>query len=146
MAGKTGAEPPLPFIKSDEIQLDTSQSPWMAIAIAEMGKNIRELAANDALVNAMRSALTQEDLRRSLDKPLSSFAQSPLLGEKGGALGTGRYRLLTRELGDPARGALGMMEAVRLKDRNPEIMKYFDDVKTDPSYNKKGRSYEMAPT
>ena len=38
------------------------------------------------------------------------------------------------------------MEASRLRGRNPEVNKYFDGVKTDPAYDKKGRSFKIAPT
>jgi uncharacterized protein (TIGR02594 family) len=38
------------------------------------------------------------------------------------------------------------MEAARLKERNPEIDKYFTGLRSDPAYDKKGRSFTSAST
>jgi uncharacterized protein (TIGR02594 family) len=151
MAGKKKetpfVEPPTPWMKDDEIRVDTSQAPWMDVAKEELGKDIRELPADDELINSMRRAVAADALQRRVAQEIKDFGtQSPLLGTKPGASDPGRFRLTTRELPDAADRALGMMEASRLVDRNPKIMKYFTDIKTDPIYDKKGRSFDMAPT
>ncbi len=142
-----------PYIKSDEIRLDTSQAPWMDIAKAEMGKKVRELAANDSFINEMRKELTRsEKLSQeiaALDEKIGSLGKSSqLLGTQSDPYDPSRYKSLFNPgtLPNPAHGALGKMEADRLKEKNPEIVKYFADVKTDPVRDKKGRSWELAPT
>ena len=144
---KPGSAAPSPWIKSDEIRVDTSQAQWMAIAYAELNKKVRELAADDAMLDALRFALARDTLERQIAESSAKLAESSkLFGSKTGAMETSRYRLFTKELGDPASRALGSMEASRLRERNPEISKYFNDVKTDPSYDKKGRSFAIDST
>lgn len=141
-AGQTG-----PWIKSDEILVDTSSAPWMPFAKAELGKKVHELSAEDAFISSMRIALIVDSKMRTTEQKIGSFgSDSMLLGNKADPWDTGHYRLLSKELPNPAHQALGKMEASRLRERNPEINKYFDGVKTDPGYDKKGRSFDIAPT
>jgi uncharacterized protein (TIGR02594 family) len=134
-----------PWIKSDEIHLDTSSAPWMAIAKAELGKKIHELSANDAWIDQMRTALTNDSKMRALEKQISDFGSDSLfLGNK--TTNVRMPKLFNKELPNAAHQFLGNAEATRLKEANPEITKYFDSVKSDPSYDKKGRSYDIAPT
>jgi len=135
------------FIKSDEIKVDTSKAPWMEFAKAELGKKIRELAADDAFITSLRGALALDARMREAERTLAGLGQGgPLLGGKAGAMDPSRYSLGARPLRDPMPGVLGGMEASRLDQRNPEIGKYFSGVKSDPIYDKKGRSYDIAPT
>jgi uncharacterized protein (TIGR02594 family) len=135
-----------PWIKSDEIRLDTSKTPWMEIAKAELGKNIRELASNDTFIAEMRRALAFDASVREVDRQIENFGQGSVLGGKPGPWDVRRYDLFEKNLTDPGRQALGKMEATHLQERNAEITKYFTGVKSDPIYDKKGRSYEIAPT
>src|SRR4051794_27827551 len=43
-----------PPIKSDGIRLDTSRAPWMDVAKRELGKHVKELAANDSFITELR--------------------------------------------------------------------------------------------
>jgi uncharacterized protein (TIGR02594 family) len=147
MATKKQAGSSGPWIKSDEIYVDTSSAPWMTYAKTELGKKVHELSADDAFIKSMRTSLTLDAKMRALDKQIESFREtSLLLGGKSGPMASGRYQLLKKELPNPAHQVLGQMEAGKLKEKNPEINKYFDGVKTDPAYNKKGRSYDIDPT
>jgi uncharacterized protein (TIGR02594 family) len=147
MATKKRAGSSGPWIKSDEIHVDTSSAPWMAFAKAELGKKVHELAADDAFIKSMRASLTLDARMRTLDQQIENLrANSLLLGMKPGPMESGRYRLMTTELPNPAHAVLGRMEAAKLKEQNPEINKYFQGVKSDPVYNKKGRSYDIDPT
>jgi uncharacterized protein (TIGR02594 family) len=135
------------WIKSDEILVDTTKTPWMDIANAELGKKVHELSANDAFIDSLRTALAVDALMRSTEQQVANLgADSPLLGQRSVVRDPERFRLLSRELPNAAQAALGKMEAVRLEERNPEINKYFQGVKTDPAYDKKGRSFDIAPT
>lgn len=146
-AGRTPAGPPAPWIKSDEIRLDTSQAPWMAVANRELGKDIRELAANDPFLKAARSSLALDALERRVAEQAAQLGKdSRLLDTKSGVSDVSRYRLMSKQLTNPAPRALGAMEASRLRERNPEIGKYFQGVKTDPIYDRKKRSFDIAPT
>jgi uncharacterized protein (TIGR02594 family) len=129
------------WIKSDEIDLDTSNAPWMKVAESELGKKVHELAANDEFITEMRRALT---LNSQFEEALNTDSLLP--ESKADARVDGRYKLLSKKLADSAQQALGKMEAVRLKERNPEIAKYLKTVKTDPAYDAKGRSFEIEPT
>ena len=108
----------------------------MARAEAELGKKIRELEADDALLRSLRFALSMEAISV---RPLSL---SGPLADSGPAAGPS---LLSKRLTTPT-DLIGKLEADRLRDRNPEIVKYFEGVKTDPAYDRKGRSFEIAPT
>jgi len=132
MAGRKKSESPRPWIKSDEIFVDTSKAPWMEYANAELGKKVHELGADDAFITALRVSLA---VHRSLtvqllDKP----PDNP------------RFNLGVTKLRNPADQFVGKLEAAKLQERNPEINKYFKGVKTDPSYSKKGRSDDVSPT
>jgi uncharacterized protein (TIGR02594 family) len=135
------ATPSTTWIKSDEIHVDTSHAPWMDTAKAELGKNISEVASNDEFIRSLRMALAVQ----TLENQIQSFGKdSRLLGDQTGAA---RYRVLTKELRPPkVNQMVGQMDADRLQERNPEIKKYFTGVKTDPIYDKKGRSFDIAST
>lgn len=131
-------------VKSDEVQLDTTKAPWMDIAKAELGKNIRELGSNDELVRSLRLALATEALERQIE---GFGSDSLLLGTRSGPSDPSRYHVLSKELRKPPlQKMIGQMEANRLRERNPEINKYFESVKTDPAYNKKGKSFDIPST
>src|ERR1700729_467831 len=64
---KPNAGDPLgPRIKSDEIYLDTSSAPWMAIARRELDRNIKEYLANDRFVDLLRMELETEGMMGKL--------------------------------------------------------------------------------
>lgn len=147
MATKKSTGASGPWIKSDEIRLDTSQTPWMELANAELGKKIHELSANDEFIRSMRMALNLDAQMRAVERQAEKLAEgSLLLGGKPGPWDPGRHKLMTKEFQNPAHRVLGQHEAARLQERNPEIRKYFDGVKTDPIYDKKRRSFEIAST
>jgi uncharacterized protein (TIGR02594 family) len=143
---KQGAAPVR--IKDDEIRVDTSSAPWMAVAEAEEGKKIHELPANDGFIDMMRNALTFDARMRALDRSLKQLgANSLLLATKpSGFLDAERFNLGSPDLYKTSLNDLGKRESAVLKERNPEIAKYFDGLKTDPIYNKKGKSFAVAPT
>lgn len=115
----------------------------MKFAEAEQGKNIREIASDDEFIRSMRTALAVEALERQIE----DFGQGALqLVPNARPLNPGGYRLLTKVLPNPARQLLGRMEADSLRRVNPEITKYFEGVKTDPVYDKKGRSFTLSET
>ncbi|HEX8875068.1 MAG TPA: TIGR02594 family protein, partial [Nitrosospira sp.] len=137
-----------PGIKSDEIFVDTSIAPWMAFAKAELGAKVHELSVDDTFVSSMRTALSVDSQIRATDRQLTRLSMnSPLLGAEPSSRAP---EFFSRELATSANKALGRilgrMEAQQLKERNPEINKYFEGVKTDPTYDKKGRSFDIAST
>ena len=147
MVAKKMAGQSEPRIKSDEIFVDTSSAPWMSFAKAELGKKVHELGANDAFIRSMRAALNVDSQMRLITQQMARLGtDSMLLGGKDGPWDAGRFNIFLKDLVNPAQQSLGKMEAGRLKERNPEINKYFGGVKTDPAYDKKGRSFEIAPT
>ena len=82
-----------------------------------------------------------------LSRQSESLGQSSgLLGRNAGAFDPERFSLLNRTLKDPIPGMIGKMEAAKLEERNPEITKYFAGLKTDPRYDEKGKSWDVAPT
>jgi uncharacterized protein (TIGR02594 family) len=146
MGGKRAAGPAQPWIKSDEIRLDTSKAPWMDFAKAELGKKIHEMKADDQFIDSMRQALTLDERMRSIDRKIEEFGKdSKLLGKPASPFDVD-YDMMPKTLRNPATGLLGIMEADRLRERNPEIGKYFNDVRTDPAYDRKSRSFDIAPT
>lgn len=147
MATKTPGGPTGPWIKSDEIALNTSSAPWMGIAKAELGKKVRELAVKDGFISSMRVSLAIDARMRALEREIADFgSNSVLLGGKPGAMDPKRYKVSAGPLGNPASQLLGRMEAARLKAGNPEIDKYFDGIKTDPAYDRKRRSFDIGST
>jgi uncharacterized protein (TIGR02594 family) len=136
-----------PWIKSDEIVFDTTNAPWMSYAKAELGKKVHELAANDAFISEMRSALIFDSQMRTIEKQMGTLSTGSLFLESNvGPEDAGRYKLFSKNLGDAARQALRRIEAARLKERNPEIMNYLEGVKNDPAYDDKGKSVEIPKT
>lgn len=136
-----------PGIKSDEIFVETSNAPWMAFAKAELGEKEHKLSAEDGFISSMRTALTVDSQIRAIDRQLASLGtDSLLLGTKPSPWETGHTTLFSKEFINPAHQTLGRMEAAQLKEQNPKINKYFEGVKTDPAYDKKGRSFEIAST
>jgi uncharacterized protein (TIGR02594 family) len=147
MAKKAPVTPPVtpsPWIKSDEIHLDTAQTPWMDSAKAELGKKVNELAANDSFITEMRQALAFDAKMQTLERQNADLGKGSLLLGGESRSDPTRFRL-SKQLTNPATKVLGEMEANRLKERNPEIVKYFHGLKTDPAYGK-GKSYDTAPT
>jgi uncharacterized protein (TIGR02594 family) len=135
------------WIKSDEISLDTSKSPWMQYAKAELEKQVHELAADDEFISSTRTALMINARMQAISRQIEDFGNdSMLLRGKTAAVNTSRYNVLSKNLKDPTQQLLGKMEADRLRQRNPEISKYFDGLKTAPDYDKKGRSFDIAST
>lgn len=136
-----------PWIKSDEIFVDTSEAPWMTYAKAELGKKIHELGSDDAFVKSMREMLNLDERLRGIERQTEKLAEgSRLLDRAGSPWDADRYKLAGKTLTNPAHQLLGTLEAERMKVLNAPIGKYFEGVKTDPIYDKKGRSFELAPT
>ena len=48
------------YIKSDSLQFDTSKAPWMAFALAELGKEISEREDHDGFARMLYHAVVQE--------------------------------------------------------------------------------------
>lgn len=136
------------WIKSDEITIDTSSSPWMNVAKKELGKKVHELAADDTFIQAMRQALMFDSQLRQLERETEAFGKtSRLLGDShSGVWDSGRYKLTSKTISNNTQQLVGTMEANRLRERNPEIGKYFQGLKTDPAYDSKGRSFDIAAT
>ena len=137
---------PSQFIKTDEIHLDTSKTPWMEFAKAELEKKVHEIAADDDFVNSLRTALTVDTRMQNLERQIGDMGKgSYLLDGRGASTNTGSYKLVSKQLRSPVPALLGSMEANRLRERNPEINKYFDGLMTDPAYGK-GRSSAIGST
>jgi uncharacterized protein (TIGR02594 family) len=119
----------------------------MDIAKAELKKGVHEIAANDGFIESLRSALVIDARMRAIASQVENFGKGlALLNPGAGSLDAQNYRLSTRQLSNPIPGMLGKMEAERLHEKNPEIAKYFDGLKSDPAYSKKGQSWDVAPT
>jgi uncharacterized protein (TIGR02594 family) len=143
--------PPKPsapaYYKSDSITLDTSRAPWMKFAREQKDKDIRENPDYDSFEKLWYNAIAINDSERSLAKSLgvedtrpeqpgSPFDQTkPTLGFSPDYKGKNYLLkpLIEQRLGKP------------LQDRNPEINKYFEGLKTDPDYDKKARSWDVSP-
>ncbi len=128
---------------TDQIRVDTAKAPWMDIALGELGKGIRELAANDRFLSDMRYALV---MQRQLAQ---STLQIEQLSTREPSPGAGRALTLgvkSPGLVDPTPKLLAGWESQRLRERNPEIDKYFEGLKTDPAYNAKQRSFDIGAT
>jgi uncharacterized protein (TIGR02594 family) len=119
----------------------------MDVAKRELGKHVKELAANDSFITELRA---QHNLLRQMEqmsRQAESFGQGAgLLGRSTGPFDPTRFSLLRKTLEDPIPGMIGKLEADRLRERNPEINKYFAGLRTDPGYDRKGRSWDVAPT
>jgi uncharacterized protein (TIGR02594 family) len=145
MATNKSATPAAAWIKSDEIYVDTSKAPWMEVARKELGKNIRELGS--PFVDALRASLAADALLKSTENRLQAFERdAPRFRFAGEQPAAARYKLSLKELPNPIPKILGRMEADDRRRRNPEIDKYFDGLKTDPGYDKKGRSFTIDST
>jgi uncharacterized protein (TIGR02594 family) len=103
----------------------------MEIALKEADKKVHELASRDGFVQELRNALLFE---RVLGSKLSPGVERPKP-----SLGVPQLPSVSR--------VVGHMEANSLQRANPEIDKYFDGLRTDPSLDRKrGRSYELSST
>jgi uncharacterized protein (TIGR02594 family) len=132
-----------PKIKSDEIYLDTSAAPWMEIARRELGRGIKEYLANDRFVDFLRLELESQ---RLMAKVTTFNFRSKTLDVGSPDADTRHYTLGVGTLSDPTPGILGRLEEPALLKRNSEIVKYFDDLATDPIYDRKSRSFAIAAT
>jgi uncharacterized protein (TIGR02594 family) len=107
----------------------------MEIAKQELGKKVHELAAKAGFANEMHVALQMEARMRRLEEQIATGLQLSVDRPDAGK----QYKLTTKTLRDPTPRLLGKFaagEARELADRNPEIKKYFDGLKTDPTYDK----------
>lgn len=146
MATTGGTHRSQPWIKSDEIALDTSSAPWMRVAEAELGKKVHELPTDDVFIKDMRQALAIDSQLRATEEQIANLSKgSLLLGDAQDWRGGKQFKLTDKKL-PGAEQVVGKMEAAHLSRRNTEIGKYFQGLKSDPAYDKNGRSYEMAPT
>ena len=112
--------------------------PWMKFARAEEGKKVHEIAAKDKFIDQMRRSLQMQEQLSQMQLRLESLG-SPTVREPL----NNRFKLTDKQLRNPVPGLVGEMEAPKLAAANPEIAKYFDGLKTDPSYDKKGRSFDI---
>jgi uncharacterized protein (TIGR02594 family) len=120
--------------------LDT-RAPWMEVAMAEMNAHVSELPARDGFSDQLRMMLT---LGSALDQ--SRRAIDALASRDFGARKTAAYDLKVPKLGNTAMRAVSEIERPALERSNRAVVKYFDELKTDPAFDKKGRSFEVATT
>ena len=128
---------PYATLPTDQLRIDTSKAPWMELARQELGKKVHEMPANDGFVQDLRFALTMNAQRLAVEG----------LELKSGGLGgpaEREFSLFDRKLKDPIPRAVARLEAPSLAKANREIVKYFDGLKTDPAYDRKGRSWDIA--
>jgi hypothetical protein len=119
------------YMKTDSIQVDTSKAPWMTFALSELKKKVKEHEDYDSFAKLIYlSAVQQNSSARLLGGELSG---SPL-------------QHTTRRRSYLLEGVAQSQMGEPLKRQNPEIVKYFDGVKTDPTRDpkNKGRSWEIA--
>lgn len=136
-----------PWMKSDEIQVDMSSAPWLDVARAELGKKVHELASQDSFLTEMKQSMKLEAQYGALDQQLRDFGNTRMLADKpSNPFDPSRFSLGVKPLPDMARQTVGRMEAASMQRANPEIDKYFQGLKTDPSFDKKRRSFDLAPT
>jgi len=112
-------EPMAPaYYKDDSITFDTSNAPWMEFAQKEMGKNIKANGDYDSFAKLFYISITQHQREAHVAPADRQYLLKSILDQKVGE---------------------------NLKDRNPEIAKYFGDIKTDPALDRKGRSWNVSP-
>lgn len=122
---KSSVKPDVPqpmtpaYYKDDSIAVDTSQAPWMDIAKQELGKDIKVNEDYDSFAKRWYVSITEHE-REAGYVPLAD-----------------RQYLLKAILDDK----LGQ----NLRNLNPEITKYFGNLKTDPDLDRKGRSWNVSP-
>jgi uncharacterized protein (TIGR02594 family) len=141
MAATTKKQPAA--AQADPVPLDTPFAPWMKFAQAEAGKKIHELPADDGFINQVRRSLQMNEQLNGMQQKIDSMTPSIL---RDPADVPGKYKLLDKPLRNAVPGLVGQMEAPKLAAANPEITKYFQGLKTDPSYDKKGKSYDIDST
>lgn len=114
---------PLSHTTRADIVVDTTDAPWMTIAEKELGKGIYEVQRYEGFKVPLMLSLAQ------------NTPKGPTLldWEKVNAD-------LVRHF---SRGMAGSISTMTAAD-NPEIAKYLKEVRTDPTLNPKGRSYELS--
>jgi uncharacterized protein (TIGR02594 family) len=120
------------YMKTDSIQVDTSKAPWMTFALSELKKKVKEHEDYDSFAKLIYlSAVQQHSSARLLGGELSGSAFQHTTQRRSYLL----EGVAQSQMGEP------------LKRQNPEIVKYFDGVKTDPTRDpkSKGRSWDIAP-
>jgi len=125
---------------------DTSKPviPWMDKAWTQEGI---KLNPPDSFIGQVRTMQQMVHKMEQQLQSLPSLEPPSTLGEppaKKIALTT-KKEAAKLELSGVSKVVAGM-EADSLAANNPEIMKYFKGLKTDPNLNKKGVSYEIAAT
>lgn len=143
--GKDGPpEPTTPGdIKDDSISVDTSQAPWMEIALRERNKKIKENEDYDSFAKLWYTSLVQHETERhfqveSLRPPVFSVTVGGKADSPPSTPVLGRRHPLLKAVLDSEMGP-------SLQARNPEINKYFGDLKTDPDRDPKGRTWAVNP-
>lgn len=114
----------MPFTPTTQADLvvDTSSAPWMEFAVAEERKGVAEAAPFRQMKQSLQLELTA---RKSNGPHLLDWQE----------VNTQLVNSFARAVGPTAQAATRAL--------NPEINKYFKGVKTDPTLDKKGRSWEL---
>jgi uncharacterized protein (TIGR02594 family) len=130
---KTASEPVLTALCSQF-------APWMEIAWSQEGI---KLNPPDSFIAQLRLTLQIEEKLQTL--------QSMGLSSRGTANG-GKFKLTNwkssgkPQLKNPVPELIAGWEKESLTANNPEIVKYFEGLKTDPRRNPKGKSYDIEAT
>jgi uncharacterized protein (TIGR02594 family) len=130
--------PPTPRVRSlykdDSIQFDTSKAPWMAIAMKELGKDVKELRDDSSFERLWYLALVESKREWTTLSRSQEQSKFSLFGNKRDKLDL---------LGSFLKKA-DAEQGQSLARANPQITKYFDGLRNDPDFDPKGRSRNMA--
>src|SRR5262245_57845961 len=116
-------------------------APWMEIAWSQEGIKLKP---PDGFITQLRDAIQMEKRLQAI-QPLKL---SPSFASPAKRVPTlfGSKENVEAQLRNPVPGMLAEWERGSLKTNNPDIVKYFKGLKTDPTLNKKGKSYGIEAT
>lgn len=120
------------YMKTDSIQVDTSKAPWMKYALDELKKQVKEHEDYSSFAKFVYlSAVQERSSLHLLDVGLAGPSASHAARRQSYLLETVTRPYVGEEL----------------KRQNPDIEKYFEGVKTDPTRDPrhKGRSWDVSP-
>ena len=116
-------------------------APWMEIAWSQQGIKLEPPAT---FITQLRDAIQMEQRLQAI-QPLKLSSSVTSASQRTVSL-FGPKDTSGPRLRDPVPGLLAEWQRSSLADNNPNIVKYFQGLKTDPSLNKRGKSYGIEAT